>query len=385
MPTNRQRDELLRALVRRWAGTEPARSWSSRDADLLWPALAEHRVEATLGAVLLASLPDEAHQAAVAAGRERTACLLLELERILPAVRTAGCEPVLLKGAGLALAAYADPHERWFVDLDLLVPPEHVTAVCAVLESRGYRPFRSRNDWAYYDRHHLHRILVGPAGAVVEVHWAVTVPSSAYRYDAQGLRDRAREAPLGRGRCRVAAPADQVVHALYQHIADGFVDLRRVLDLVLLARAMGPAEWDDAHQLIRAAGMDRAYELLLHAMKSIVGLSLPALPAPRRPLGPVAWRLLGTLDVPTGCLNRRSARVPAYNVFLHLVLLPTLRYRLRELGRLTASSQAYDGRRDGTRGGPLAALARIRTGLGNLRALGRVALAALGAVSLDPS
>ncbi|MFO7608446.1 MAG: nucleotidyltransferase family protein [Candidatus Krumholzibacteriia bacterium] len=385
MPSNRQRDELLRALVRQWAGTGPVRSWSPPDADLVWPALAEHRVEATLGAVLPASLRDQARQAAIAAGRARMACLLLELERILPAVRAAGDEPLILKGAGLALVAYTDPHERWSVDLDLLVAPEHVDAACANLEAAGYRPFRGRADWSYYDRHHLHRILVGPAGAVVELHWALTLPSSAYHYEAQGLRDRAREAPLGRETCRVAAPADQVVHALYQHIADGFVDLRRVLDLILLARTMTPADWDQVHALIREGRLERAYELWLHVMKSIAGVDLPPVPDPHRPLGPVAWRLLGTLDVATGCLNRRTARVPAYDQFLHLVLLPSVSLRLRDLGRLAVSSRIYRKGGAHTEAWPTSLLTKARLGFWNMRQLTRVTLAALGVISLDSS
>ena len=386
MPTQRQRNELLQTLVRQWAGTDTdAPAWTPATIEQVWPVLAAQRVEATIGAFLPRKLLSSAQVAAIATSRERTAFLLMELERILPAVRAADCDPLLLKGGGLALAVYKDPLSRWFVDLDLLVPPDRVAAVCAQLETVGYRPFRGRADWAYYDHHHLHRILIGPAGSVVEVHWALTLPSSAYRYDADGVRARARSVPLGRGSCLVAAPADQVIHAVYQHIADGFVDLRRVLDLVRLVPQMRPQDWREVAELAAGSDLERALVFWLHVMKQITGMALPELPPPRRPLGPLAWRLLNNLDVPNGCLERRGTRVPAYDQFIHLVLLPTLPLRLRDFGRLAVCSRAYSLQADHRFGGVTTLPRRLRLGASNLRQIFRVTLAGLGAISLESS
>ncbi len=386
MPTNRQRNDLLRTLVRQWAGTEPAaHAWTPAEIEQVWPALAAQRVEATLGAFLPRKLLNAGQTAAIATSRERTAFLLMELERILPTVRAADCEPLLLKGGGLALSVYKDPQSRWFVDLDLLVPPDRVAAVCAGLETVGYRPFRGRADWAYYDHHHLHRILIGPAGSVVEIHWALTLPSSAYSYDADGVRARARSVPLGRGTCLVAAPADQVIHAVYQHIADGFVDLRRVLDLVRLVPKMQPRDWREVAELAAGNDLERALAFWLHVMKQITGVTLPELPPPRRPLGPLAWRLLNNLDVPNGCLERRGTRVSAYDQFIHLVLLPSLSLRLRDLGRLAVCSRAYSLQTEHRFDGVTSLPRRLRLGAWNLRQLFRVTLAGLGAISLESS
>jgi hypothetical protein len=70
--------------------------------------------------------------------RRRTTTMLLELERILTPLQAAGCRPVILKGASLALTAYDAPEDRWFVDLDLLVPPDEVQDAYAVLGRLGY-------------------------------------------------------------------------------------------------------------------------------------------------------------------------------------------------------------------------------------------------------
>ena len=93
--------------------------------------------------------------------RHRTAWLLMELERILPPLERAGCSPVVLKGAALAVAHYTDPLDRWFVDTDLLVHRDRVDAACIAMEDLGYTPLEGDRYESYYDRHHLHRVMVG--------------------------------------------------------------------------------------------------------------------------------------------------------------------------------------------------------------------------------
>ena len=339
-------NDLLRRLIRQWTGDGDA-AWSADAATAVWPALRRHRVEASLGALIPAPVlsPDQA--AAVDAARDRTAALLMELERILPGLEAAGCAPILLKGAGLALTVYPDPLVRWFADLDLLVPRERLETACARLEALGYRPAPSRAVWAWYDRHHFHRILIGPRGSVVELHWDLVLPGSVYRTDLAGLRARAQAARLGRQACRVAAPVDQILHAVYQNIANGFVDLRRLLDLVVLTRSLDPAQWSQVLQEATAGRLDRGLELSLHIMKSIAGVPAPTLAFPR-PLQPWAWRLLGGLDVTEGQLARRSESEAGYHDFVHLILVPGARLRTREVARmLWPRTTPAPGRRHG--------------------------------------
>ena len=386
MPTTSQRNDLLRSLIRQWSGTEPVRrTWSRAEVDLVWPALAAQHAEVPLGAFLPAAALTDAHRAAIAASRERTACLLLELDRILPMVRAAGCEPVVLKGAALALTAYAEPTDRWFIDLDLLVAPELVEPVCARLLASGYRPFQGRQSWAYYDRHHVHRILIGPAGSVVEVHWALTVPGSAYHHDPRGVLARARSVGFGSGTCLVASPADQVVHGLYQHLANGFVDLRRALDVVRLHPRMTGRDWQETAAVAADAGLDRALAFWLHIVKQLTGVAAPELPPPARPLGGLTWRMLENLDVADGCLERRARSVPVYDQFLHQVLLPSNTRRLRDLARMAFSTGSY-GIQAGHRTGPATNWPRrLRVGLPKLGQFARIALVALGVGSLKTS
>ena len=116
-----------------------------------------------------------------------------------------------------------------------------------------------------------------------------------------------------------------------------------------------------------------------------MGIRLPDLPPPRRPLGRLAWRMLGNLDVANGCLERRAARVPVYDQFLHQVLLPSHAKRLRDLSRMAFSSGSY-----GLQAGHGAQNAgawprRLRQGLPKLGQMAKIALVALGTGSLESS
>ena len=172
--------QYLINLTTAWAkgATSPVTPPPGLDGAALRAALLAHNVEVPLGALLPPELRDDAFDAQVAAARLRSADLLLECERILPLVSRHAERPVLLKGAALALRDYPDPAQRWFLDLDLLVPRPAVGPVCRELEQAGYRPLAGGRDQRFYEKYHLHRILLGPAGACVEGHWDLTLPLS---------------------------------------------------------------------------------------------------------------------------------------------------------------------------------------------------------------
>ncbi|RKZ19908.1 hypothetical protein DRQ50_01200, partial [bacterium] len=163
--------------------------------------LRNHHLESALVPVLPAAARTPRLDEDRTVARHRTAWLLMELERILPPLAQSECHPVVLKGAALAMAHYPDPLDRWFVDTDLLVPMDRVDAACSALSDLGYVALDGDRFESYYDRHHLHRVMVGPSRAVVEIHWNLTIPSSVYRHDPEGVRERAVTVPLGRTIC----------------------------------------------------------------------------------------------------------------------------------------------------------------------------------------
>lgn len=365
--------ETLRQLVRAWAGVTPAPAEPPADPAAVWRLLWAHHAEAALGPLLPAAARISRTDESVTTARERTLQLLLELERVAPALEAAGCRPVVLKGAALALAYYEDPAQRWFVDLDILVPRDRVGCACDALAELGYRPLETAVPVDLYDEFHLHRILEGPGGVVVEVHWALTLPGSVYSYDTEGVRERSRELALGGGACRVASPEDQVLHAVYQHVADGFVDLRRVLDLALLAGELDEAGWRRVATLAVTGRMERALTLWLDVAGRILGRPVKDDLWIKSPVGPRTWRAATNLGVAEGLLDRRATCTRGYVAFLHLLLVPGRWRRWRELWRdLVPDDERIVG--TGAVPGRWEMLPRrLRAGLGNGRALARVA------------
>jgi len=322
-------------LIRAWAsgGSPPFAPLATVELDRVKSCLCAHNIEAALGPLLVGAEVDDQFNAKVAESRARSEFLLLECERILPVLTTEACRPVILKGAALALTSYQEPSDRWFLDLDILVPAQEVAAACARLESLGYRPLRGQRDPLFYDKYHLHRIMLGPQGAVVELHWDLTLPGSVYHHDVAGVFQRAEKCTLGRLDVLCAAPVDQLLHGVYQNIADGFVDLRRVLDGILLANRLGDSDWSYLVNEAQETGMDRALWLSLHNMKLIGGGAVPDEVMESLRPGPLSRRIVQGLDVDSGCLDRIAATADGYTQTLHLLTTPTNRQRFCEVMR----------------------------------------------------
>lgn len=379
-----QVQQYLIELATSWAkgSTSTVGAPPDLDAAGVRAALLAHNVEAALGPLLPAEFRDESFTAQMAVSRARSTDLLLECERILPLVCRHTERPVLLKGAALALRNYPDPGQRWFLDLDLLVPRPAVAGVCRELEQSGYRPLPDGRDPRFYEKYHLHRILLGPAGACVEIHWDLTLPGSVYRLSHSGVSARARPDRLGRLPLWRPSPVDQILHAVYQNIADGYLDLRRVLDLALLVPRLSPAETILLADLARRSGLGRGLALSLHVVKSITGLEPEWAGELDREFGAAGWRMVRGLDVVGGCLERRGRSVEGYTALLHLLTTPRGGLRLREIGRLL-----WVGERllldMGHRAGALPGLrGRTRVGAHQARMLARMAAMAMRALAL---
>ncbi|MFT5233106.1 MAG: hypothetical protein ACI9UK_000909 [Candidatus Krumholzibacteriia bacterium] len=325
----------ITALIRSWAKNQeqPLPPITATNFEATWATLCAHNVEASLGPLLSEYHNDSAIRQKIDKSRQRTQLLMLECERILPALTTDSCQPVLLKGVALALTSYAVPSDRWFLDLDILLPAAEVAEACARLESLGYRPLQGLRDPRFYDKYHLHRIMVGPQGAVVELHWDLTLPGSVYRHDVAGVAKRAQKHQLGRLEVLCAAPVDQILHGVYQNIADGFVDLRRTLDTVLLIEQMQDSDWEYLVTEAHKTNMDRGLWISLHMMKLISGYSVP--PAVMAGLQPDSFtrRVAHGLELDRGCVERKGQTSGEYVQMLHLLSTPPGRPCCRELVR----------------------------------------------------
>jgi len=313
--------------------TEPVPLLDGVDAADVCDLLLAHHLQVLADPFLPDQVKSLSFREGLASSRERTAFLLLELERILPAVTWADCRPVVLKGGALAQGQYTRPDQRWFLDLDILVPRGQVDEVCRRLEAVGYRRIDGNRDPLYYERHHLHRMMVGPQGSTVEVHWALTLPGSHYQFDVPGVFNRAREAKLGRQTMQAASPVDQVLHAVYQQIADGFVDLKRLCDLTLLVQGLSGEEKLYLVKESQRTNMGVGLWLSLHMVKHVLGAKVLWPEVETLAPGWLTTRTLRGLEVERGMLERRAETVDGYSSLLHLLMLNRPSERLRDTGR----------------------------------------------------
>jgi len=343
---NIQTRHYMTSLLQAWAGSRagetpsPVAVPAGVDVALICNTLLDHHVHVALAPFL----PEDAHSLElrenIASARERTAFLLLELERILPGITWDACRPVVLKGAALAPGYYAQPEDRWFLDLDILVPRNMVDEVCRRLEDLGYTPFSAHRDPLYYDRHHLHRIMMGPQGSCIEVHWDLTLPASIYQFDLPGVFNRAKAMAMGRETMLTAAPVDQILHGVYQHIADGFVDLKRVMDMTLLLRDLSEDEILYLMKESRRTKMNLALGVSLHLVKSLCGYSLPGgIPDSLEP-GWVTGRTLHGLDIELSILTRNAEKVDGFSSLVHFLMIPGRGEKMRESTRYVWGGEA---------------------------------------------
>jgi hypothetical protein len=313
--------------------------------------------------------------------RRRTTIMLLELERVLPALAARRCRPIVLKGASLALMVYPRPEDRWFLDLDLLVEPRDLETVYDALATLGYRFARTVCPVRYYEDHHFHRILISNQGICIEVHWALTMPASVYSYDLAALRNGCLEVPLGGTGFLAPSFPDQILHGVLQSIAGGFGDLRRILDLHLL-----DARLDDDDRLLlcsraRVSNLAIGLWLQYHLREQLLQEPLPGVVEQTcRPHSRLV-RLLDGLEVAGNCLLPAGKRLEGYDYLLHCLCLPpefrsheAWRYLFPDQRGLLEAGLGHDGR--------IPPVQRARLHLGRLRSalrlLSRVARASLG-------
>ena len=270
----------LRALVRAFVAAEktvPPPPSTVRWSRLRALLLGHHMVPALPPLIPPGAVPDGLAQELESVTRTlrlRTGLLLHELSRILPALEAAGLRPVVLKGAALAHTVYANPEDRSFLDLDVLVRRERIDEACAILRSFGFEPREDPRSAAFFERHHFHRILRKPSGVTVEVHWDLSRPSDYFRFDLDGWLKRSRLLDAGGMTMRTPSGGDQLLHAASQALGERFSGLRRVLDAALLLRC-GAGDDPGLVERARSQGLATALWVLLELAREITEVEAP--------------------------------------------------------------------------------------------------------------
>ncbi len=230
----------------------------------LWERACVNRVDVMLATILLPSLeriPAAAGRQVVSRLREAQVVEMLrhrELCRLAAAFKADDIDVLLLKGAGLAYTAYAQPHLRPADDIDLLIRRDALGMAERALLACGYeRAHEPDAELASSQRHYVHRekkaILPW-----VDLHWRVANPQlfiDALSFD-DAWASSVDVPSLGSHGARTLGVADALllgcVHRVAHH--QDRPDLLWLWDVHLLAQRM---TFNDEELLLRRAEQNR--------------------------------------------------------------------------------------------------------------------------------
>lgn len=243
-------------------------------APLLYRNLGRGALRSLVPARAMTLLARGAHAAAC-----RTAIQMESLGQILEALGRKGIEPVLLKGAALALTLYDQPALRPMQDLDLLVPAGDVSRAVEVVQSLGFSGIRGTLSDEFYEGHHHARPMIRPGDQViVEIHRGLVPPEDGLLIEAGPLIERAVRAVALDRPLRVLCREDQVLHlALHLSYADRFMGrLRDLLDLHAIMEAPAPGiEWGRILDAATRHEVGRSLFSTMDLARRLLGTEIP--------------------------------------------------------------------------------------------------------------
>ncbi len=211
---------------------------------------------------------------------ERNEWISSEVESVVALLNQIGIEPVLLKGAAyLVIGVFANPAERYLVDVDLLIPNEHLEAAAALLIKNGF--VRDDTDRFGRFRHH-HPPLVRPGCVSVEIHHRLAMGRAGSILPAQEVLARATPCSFGTSRARVPCPQHLVTHLiLHSQLVHPYNEriwppLRAVYDLVKLQNRFAESiDWETIGRRFRRSGHYGTLALHLLDVNDALGLDPP--------------------------------------------------------------------------------------------------------------
>jgi Uncharacterised nucleotidyltransferase len=196
------------------------------------------------------------------------------------AFEAAGIPAVSFKGPTLAVSAYGTLALRRSLDLDILVPWEHLPRATAVLARHGYRDpltplTRVRRAFSLRFAHEL-AFQRADRRVLVDLHWEIQTRLLAVPFDTMRLvRGGGRVVVAGRA-VRTLSP-DDLVLVLCAHGSHHRWDrLAWICDVAELIRRHPELGWTDIAAQARRLGIDRMLRLGLFLAGELLGAPVPA-------------------------------------------------------------------------------------------------------------
>ncbi len=178
----------------------------------------------------------------------------LELKQVLEAAQEAHLPVMVLKGADLAFSFYADPEQRHFSDIDLMVKPEHLAEFIALLERLGYRYHQEYRFEAISQKRaaFVYTKEVAAGYLVFEIHTSPHSNEMGVCFDVNGLWERSR-AIMAAGTPAVGMGLEDLLLYLCWHFrSHSFDRLIWLYDIaVVLQNCADDVDWALLYRLAR--------------------------------------------------------------------------------------------------------------------------------------
>ena len=228
----------------------------------------------------IASLPEEAqplHRMSMVS-EFRMSHLESRLLSALDALAEAEIEPVLLKGAALALTVYGSFVARPMSDVDLLVPRDDVMRAREVLLAAGWAEGVEHSPEFYEGHHHLQPLVDAQGtGTSLELHTSLFFEGHPFALTSDDIRRRADKVVVRGRTVLVPSVHDQLLHlclhfAWSHMMATGAWRAFRDLDALLRTERV---DWKEFTTLaLRARGGSACYWTFRLA-RTVAGIPVP--------------------------------------------------------------------------------------------------------------
>jgi hypothetical protein len=159
---------------------------------------------------------------------------------VIQALRDAGLDAIVLKGAALSVLHYRDWGVRPMEDVDVMVRTHQVSAAADALREAGWNPASSDFDRLIPVRHG--ETFHGSGGGLFDLHW------HALRWPARedDFWEAAVPLEIGGANALGLAPADQLLHVcVHAATPHPWPQVRWIADaMTILASTNGQLDWD---------------------------------------------------------------------------------------------------------------------------------------------
>jgi Uncharacterised nucleotidyltransferase len=205
--------------------------------------------------------------------------LTRELLEILSVLEKSGVDALAFKGPVLAQQLYGHLSLREFLDLDILVAPNHASTVIALLSAKGFEPqfILNRQQFARFQGIRYQMRLYHPARRVpVGLHWALLSPGYTFSPAAQIAWESIQTVSIAGRAIQTFSHETQLLFACVHQAKHNWSRLGRLMDFAALIRQSPAMDWQQIQKRAGSFGTARMIRVSLRLVQLLFQLPLPA-------------------------------------------------------------------------------------------------------------